>query len=55
MAVKFNEYWNIVPVSVDEYVDFMKRSRIPTLNRLGINIAAMWYVLIGASPQIDRF
>lgn len=52
MAVKFNEYWNIVPGSVNEYVDFMKRSRIPTLNRLGINIAAMWWVLIGASPQI---
>ena len=52
MAVKFNEYWNIVPASVDEYVDFMKRSRIPTLNRLGINIAAMWCVLIGGSPQI---
>lgn len=52
MAVKFNEYWNIVPASVDEYIDFMKRSRIPTLNRLGINIAAMWCVLIGGSPQI---
>jgi hypothetical protein len=52
MAVKFNEYWNIVPASIDEYVDFMKRSRIPTLNRLGINVAAMWCVLIGSSPQI---
>ncbi|HEX9974722.1 MAG TPA: hypothetical protein VGD14_21845, partial [bacterium] len=52
MAVKFNEYWNIIPASVNEYVDFMKRSRIPTLNRLGINIAAIWCVLIGASPQI---
>jgi len=52
MAVKFNEYWNIVPASVNEYVEFMKRSRIPTLNRLGINVAAIWYVLIGASPQI---
>jgi hypothetical protein len=52
MAVKFNEYWNIVPATVNEYVDFMKRSRIPTLNRLGINVAAMWCVLIGASPQI---
>ncbi len=52
MAVKFNEYWNIVPASANEYVDFMKRSRIPTLNRLGINVVAMWCVLIGGSPQI---
>jgi hypothetical protein len=52
MAVKFNEYWNIVPASIEEYVDFMKRSRIPTLNRLGINVAAIWCVLIGGSPQI---
>ncbi|MDZ7330671.1 MAG: hypothetical protein ONB13_10880 [candidate division KSB1 bacterium] len=52
MAVKFNEYWNIVPTSANEYVDFMKRSRIPTLNRLGINVVAIWCVLIGGSPQI---
>jgi len=52
MAVKFNEYWNIFPASVDQYVDFMKRYRIPTLNQLGINVVAMWCVLIGSSPQI---
>ena len=52
MAAKFNEYWNIVPGSVNEYVDFIKGSRIPTLNRLGINVVAMWCVLIGESPQI---
>lgn len=52
MAVKFNEYWNIVPASMDEYIDFMKRSRMPTMNRLGINVAAIWSVLVGASPQI---
>jgi len=52
MAVKFNEYWNVVPASMDEYIDFMKRSRIPTMNRLGINVAAIWSVLVGASPQI---
>lgn len=52
MAVKFNEYWNVIPDKMDDYVDFMQRSRIPTLNRLGINIVAMWSALIGASPQI---
>jgi len=52
MAVKFNECWNIVPESMDEYIEFMQRSRIPTLNRLGINVAAIWCVLVGASPQI---
>lgn len=52
MAVKFNEYWNIVPASMNEYIDFMKRSRIPTMNQLGINVAAIWCVLVGASPQI---
>jgi len=52
MAVKFNEYWNVIPESLDSYMEFMQRSRIPTLNRLGINIAAIWCVLIGASPQI---
>jgi hypothetical protein len=52
MAVKFNEYWNIVPSTMEEYVEFMQQSRIPTLNRLGINVAALWCVLIGAGPQV---
>ncbi len=52
MAVKFNEYWNIIPDRMDEYVNFMQQRRIPTLNRLGINVVAMWSVLIGSSPQI---
>ncbi len=52
MAVKFNEYWNIIPDRIDEYIEFMQQSRIPTLNRLGINVVAMWTALIGASPQI---
>lgn len=52
MAVKFNEYWNIVPESKADYIEFMQRSRIPTLNRLGINVVAIWSVLIGSSPQI---
>ncbi|MBC8184916.1 hypothetical protein H8E88_27810 [candidate division KSB1 bacterium] len=52
MAVKFNEYWNIIPDKMDEYIEFMQQSRIPTLNRLGINVVAMWTVLIGSSPQI---
>ena len=52
MAVKFNEYWNIIPDKMDDYIEFMQRSRIPTLNRLGINVVAMWSSLIGNSPQI---
>ncbi|HDP97734.1 MAG TPA: hypothetical protein ENN22_00925 [bacterium] len=52
MAVKFNEYWNIIPDKMDEYIDFMQRRRVPTLKRLGINVVAMWSVLIGDSPQI---
>lgn len=52
MAVKFNEYWNIIPHKMNDYIEFMQKSRIPTLNRLGINVAAIWCSLIGASPQI---
>jgi len=52
MAVKFNEYWDIIPEALNEYVEFMQRDKIPTMNRLGINIAAIWCVLIGARPQI---
>ena len=52
MAVKFNECWNVVPGSLNEYIEFMKCSRIPTMNQLGINVAAIWCVLVGASPQI---
>lgn len=52
MSVKFNEYWNIIHDKMDEYVEFMQRSRIPTMNRLGVNVVAMWNALIGAGPQI---
>jgi len=52
MPVKFNEYWNIIPGTVNQYVEFMKRTRIPTLNKLGININAIWCGLIGPTPQI---
>lgn len=52
MPVKFNEYWNIIPGTVKEYAEFMKRSRIPSLNKLGINVNAIWCGLIGPTPQI---
>ena len=52
MAVKIVEHWNTIPEKMDEYIDFMQKYRIPTMNNLGINIAALWSVLIGASPQI---
>ena len=52
MSVKFNEYWNVIPEKMDEYIDFMQRYHIPTMNSLRINIVALWSVLIGESPQI---
>ncbi len=52
MPVKFNEYWNIIPGTVKQYAEFMIQSRIPTLNKLGININAIWCGLIGPTPQI---
>ena len=52
MSVKFNEYWNIIPEKMDEYIEFMQRSYIPTMNSLRINVVALWSVLIGESPQI---
>ena len=52
MAIKFNEYWNVIPDRMQEYIDFMQRSRIPTMNGLGVQVVALWSSLIGSSPQI---
>ena len=52
MAVKFNEYWNIVPSTLPEYVDFMQGYHIPTMNKIGINIVTLWSVFVGAGPQV---
>jgi len=50
--VKFNQSWNINPGCAEQYDLFIKEKHIPTMETLGITIAAGWNVLIGAGPTI---
>lgn len=51
MPVKFIEYWDVHPHMEDKFSKFLTREWIPGMNKLGINILAVWTVLIGAGSN----
>lgn len=49
---KFTQYWNIIPGMEDEYVKFIKEDHIPSMESLGLKVAAAWRVVVGSGPSI---
>ncbi len=49
---KFNQYWNIVPGMAQEYAEFVTGDYIPTLEKVGLVVAAGWRVVVGSGPYI---
>ncbi len=52
MSVKLNHYWSIIPGMYDEYEKFLFNEYIPGVNQLGLQMVAVWSVLIGAYSEI---
>lgn len=52
MAVKFNQYWDLIPGKKREYSDFVTEEFLPTLKLLGIEVVSGWHILVGKGPQI---
>jgi hypothetical protein len=52
MAVKFNQYWDLLPGKQAEYADFIREDFFPTLKNLGVQVVAGWYMLVGKGPHI---
>jgi hypothetical protein len=52
MAIKFNQYWDLIPGKQAEYAEFIREDFFPTLKNLGVQVVAGWYVLVGKAPHI---
>jgi len=52
MAIKFNQYWDLVPGRKSEYAEFVQEEFLPVMKELGIQVVAVWVVLVGESPNI---
>ena len=51
-TVKFNQAWNIISKTKDEYEEYVIGTFYPTLESLGIRVASEWEVFIGEGPRI---
>ena len=52
MAIKFNQYWDLVPGRKSEYAEFVQEEFLPVMRDLGIRVVAGWVVVVGESPRI---
>ena len=51
-TIKFNQTWDIIGKTRDEYDDFVINEYYPLLEAAGITVAGEWLVLIGDGPHI---
>ncbi len=51
-TVKFNQAWNIISKTKDQYEDYVIQTYYPCLEELGIKVAGEWEVFIGEGPHI---
>ena len=51
-TVKFNQSWDIISKTKDEYKEYVIHTYYPCLEELGIRVASEWEVFIGEGPHI---
>jgi len=51
-TIKFNQTWDIISKTKDEYQDYVINEYYPLLEESGITVAGEWLVLIGDGPHI---
>ena len=51
-TIKFNQTWDIISKTKDEYNDYVINEFYPLLEESGIAVAGEWLVLIGDGPHI---
>ena len=51
-TVKFNQAWNIISKTKDQYEKYVINTFYPCLEDLGIKVASEWEVFIGEGPHI---
>ncbi|MBT8331308.1 MAG: hypothetical protein KJP06_03165 [Deltaproteobacteria bacterium] len=51
-TVKFNQAWNIISKTKDQYEEYVIQTFYPCLEELGIKVASEWEVFIGEGPHI---
>ncbi len=51
-TVKFNQGWNIISKTKDQYEEYVIQTFYPCLEELGIQVASEWEVFIGEGPHI---
>ena len=49
---RFNHHFEIIYEKYDDYMQFLQKEHIPTMEALGINIIGGWYAAIGPGPNI---
>ena len=51
-TIKFNQAWNIISKTKDQYEKYVTQTFYPCLESLGIKVAGEWEVFIGEGPHI---
>jgi len=51
-TIKFNQMWNVISHTKDEYENYVKNEYYPLLEESDIAVAGEWEVLIGDGPHI---
>jgi len=51
-TIKFNQVWNVISKTKDQYEKYVTQNFYPSLEELGVQVAGEWEVLIGAGPRI---
>ena len=51
-TIKFNQMWNVISKTKDEYENFVLNEYYPLMEESNITVAGEWQVLIGDGPHI---
>ena len=49
---KFTQHFNVNAADYFEYIAFSESAHLPTLSRYGLEIAGVWSVAVGATPNV---
>jgi hypothetical protein len=49
---RFNHHYDVIHEKYDDYISFIEKEHIPTMEELGVKIIGGWYVAIGPGPNI---
>jgi hypothetical protein len=52
MAILFVQHWDVVKNKDKKYEEFVMKTHIPTMEKMGLRVVGGFYVVVGAGPRI---